>query len=47
MILTTEVTDSNRVVTRTPHGNLFGYAKDHELAAIRYDQWRIALGACH
>ena len=43
MILTTEVTDSNRVVARTPHGNLFGYVqKDHELAAIRYDQWRIA-----
>lgn len=43
MMLTTEVTDNGRVVTRTPHGNLFGYVqKDHELAAIRYDQWRIA-----
>lgn len=43
MMLTTEVTDSNRVVTRTPHGNLFGYVqRDHELAAIRHDQWRIA-----
>ena len=43
MMLTTEVTDNDRVVTRTPHGNLFGYVqKDHELAAIRYDQWRIA-----
>lgn len=43
MLLTTEVTDSNRVVTRTPHGNLFGYVqRDHELAAIRHDQWRIA-----
>ena len=43
MMLFTEVTDNNRVVTRTPHGNLFGYVqKDHELAAIRYDQWRIA-----
>jgi hypothetical protein len=43
MLLFTEVTDGNRVVTRTPHGNLFGYVqRDHELAAIRYDQWRIA-----
>ncbi|HUM67729.1 MAG TPA: hypothetical protein PLK31_02645, partial [Chloroflexota bacterium] len=43
MMLTTEVTDNDRVVTRTPHGNLFGYVqKDHELAAIRHDQWRIA-----
>ncbi|GIK53452.1 MAG: hypothetical protein BroJett014_24250 [Planctomycetota bacterium] len=43
MTLTTEVTDNDRVVTRTPHGNLFGYVqRDHELAAIRYDQWRIA-----
>jgi hypothetical protein len=43
MMLFTEVTDNNRVVTRTPHGNLFGYVqRDHELAAIRYDQWRIA-----
>lgn len=43
MMLTTEVTDTNRVVTRTPHGNLFGFVqKDHELAAIRYDQWRVA-----
>ena len=43
MMLFTEVTDNNRVVTRTPHGNLFGYVqRDHELAAIRHDQWRIA-----
>jgi hypothetical protein len=43
MMLFTEVTDNNRVVTRTPHGNLFGYVqRDHELAAIRYDQWQIA-----
>ena len=43
MVLTTEVTDSNRVVTRTEHGNLFGYVqRDHELYAIRHDQWRIA-----
>ncbi len=43
MMLTTEVTDNNRVVTRTPHGNLFGYVqRDHELAAIRHDQWCIA-----
>lgn len=43
MMLFTEVTDNNRVVTRTPLGNLFGYVqKDHELAAIRHDQWRIA-----
>jgi hypothetical protein len=43
MMLFTEVTDANRVVTSTPHGNLFGYVqKDHELAAVRHDQWRIA-----
>jgi hypothetical protein len=43
MMLTTEVTDNNRVVARTPHGNLFAYVqRDHELAAIRHDQWRIA-----
>jgi hypothetical protein len=43
MMLTTEVTSNDRVVTRTPHGNLFGYVqRDHELAAIRHDQWRIA-----
>ncbi|MFZ1400254.1 MAG: hypothetical protein WAS33_25345, partial [Candidatus Promineifilaceae bacterium] len=43
LLLTTEVTDNERVITRTPQGNLFGYVqKDHELAAIRYDQWRIA-----
>ncbi|MCP5098204.1 MAG: hypothetical protein GY943_21860, partial [Chloroflexi bacterium] len=43
MMLSTEVTDNKRVVTRTPHGNLFGYVqRDHELAAIRHDQWRIA-----
>ncbi len=43
LLLTTEVTDGNRVITRTAHGNLFGYVqRDHELAAIRYDQWRIA-----
>ncbi|MFQ5401562.1 MAG: hypothetical protein ACE5E7_18435 [Anaerolineae bacterium] len=47
MMLFTEVADNGpdglRVVTRTPHGNLFGYVqRDHELAAIRYDRWRIA-----
>ncbi|MBK8986300.1 MAG: hypothetical protein IPM39_09500 [Chloroflexi bacterium] len=43
MALTTAVTDDNRVITRTPRGNLFGYVqRDHELAAIRHDQWRIA-----
>lgn len=43
LMLTTEVTDHNRVVTRTPHGNLFGYVqKDHELAAIRHARWEIA-----
>ena len=43
MVLTTEVTDNNRVITRTPHGNLFGYVqRDHELYAIRHDRWRIA-----
>ena len=43
MMLFTEVTDNNRVITRTPQGNLFGYVqRDHELHAVRYDQWRIA-----
>jgi hypothetical protein len=47
MLLYTEVAgeepDRLRVITRTPHGNLFGYVqRDHELAAIRYDCWRIA-----
>ncbi len=43
MMLTTEVTNSNRVITRTPHGNLFGYVqRDHELHAVRHDQWQIA-----
>jgi len=43
MLLSTEVTEKNRVITRTPHGNLFGYVqRDHELAAVRYDAWRIA-----
>jgi hypothetical protein len=47
MLLFTEVIDDGpgglRVITRTPHGNLFGYVqRDHELAAIRYDRWRIA-----
>jgi hypothetical protein len=43
MTLFTEVTDNNRVVTRTPHGNLFGFVqRDHELAAVRTDRWRIA-----
>ncbi|NLF67141.1 MAG: hypothetical protein GX579_21340, partial [Chloroflexi bacterium] len=43
MLLTTAVTDAERVITRTPHGNLFGYVqRDHELAAVRHDRWRIA-----
>lgn len=43
MMLYTQITDNDRVVTRMPHGNLFGYVqRDHELAAIRHDQWRIA-----
>jgi hypothetical protein len=43
MMLFTEVTGDDRVITRTPHGNLFGYVqRDHELAAIRHDRWRIA-----
>ena len=43
MLLSTEITDNNRVVTRTSHGNLFGYVqRDHELAAVRHEQWRIA-----
>jgi hypothetical protein len=43
MALYTRVTDDNRVVATTAQGNLFGYVqRDHELAAIRHDQWRIA-----
>jgi len=43
MLLTTAVTDADRVITRTPRGNLFGYVqRDHELAAVRHDRWRIA-----
>ena len=43
MMLFTEVTDNNRVITRTPQGNLFGYVqRDHELHAVRHDQWQIA-----
>jgi hypothetical protein len=43
MVLTTAVTDTSRVITRTPHGNLFGYVqRDHELHAVRHDRWRIA-----
>jgi hypothetical protein len=47
MVLTTAVIDNgpqgSRVITRTPRGNLFGYVqRDHELAAVRYDRWRIA-----
>jgi hypothetical protein len=43
LTLSTEVTDENRVITRTPYGNLFGYVqRDHELAAVRHDRWRIA-----
>jgi hypothetical protein len=43
MTLYTAVTDENRVITRTEHGNLFGYVqRDHELAAVRHDQWQIA-----
>ena len=46
LLLTTAVTDNDRVITRTPQGNLFGYVqRDHELAAIRYDRWRIAWAA--
>jgi len=50
MLLFTEVTDDgpegSRVITRTPHGNLFGYVqRGHELAAIRHDRWRIAWAA--
>lgn len=43
MMLSTEVTENDRVLTRTPRGNLFGYVQpDHELVAIRHAQWRIA-----
>ncbi|NLF66152.1 MAG: hypothetical protein GX579_16300, partial [Chloroflexi bacterium] len=40
MLLTTAVTDADRIITRTPRGNLFGYVqRDHELAAVRHDRW--------
>lgn len=43
MVLETAVTDDNRLITRTPKGNLFGYVhRDHELLAVRHSQWRIA-----
>jgi hypothetical protein len=43
MVLHAEVTENNRVVARTARGNLFGYVqREHELAAVRYDRWRIA-----
>jgi hypothetical protein len=43
MMLYTAVTEHNRVITRTEHGNLFGYVqRDHELYAVRHDQWQIA-----
>lgn len=43
LTLGTEVTDDHRVITRTSHGNLFGYVqRDHELYAVRHDRWRIA-----
>ncbi len=43
MELTTAVTEYNRVITHTPHGNLFGYVqRDHELYAVRHDRWRFA-----
>jgi outer membrane protein assembly factor BamB len=43
MLLTTAVTDNDRIITRTPRGNLFGYVqRDHELVAVRHDRWRIA-----
>jgi hypothetical protein len=48
LTLHTEVTDENRVITRTQHGNLFGYVqRDHELAAVRHDRWRIAWAAAN
>jgi hypothetical protein len=43
MTLYTAVTDDDRVITRTEHGNLFGFVQpDHELYALRHDQWKIA-----
>lgn len=43
MTLTTHVNDNNRVVTHTPQGNLFGYVhRDHELLAVKHDQWQVA-----
>jgi hypothetical protein len=43
MTLTTRVTESNRVITHTPQGNLFGYVhRDHELLAVRESQWQVA-----
>lgn len=42
LTLTSEVTPDERVVTRTPQGNLFGYVRrDQELLAVRHRQWRI------
>jgi hypothetical protein len=42
MRLTTEVTDNGRVVTRTNHGNLFGFVKPgQELLAVRSKAWEI------
>lgn len=43
LTLTTSVNDNNRVITHTPHGNLFGYVhRDHELLAVKHDQWQVA-----
>lgn len=43
MVLRTAVADDNRIITRTPHGNLFGYVqKGQELLAARHETWRIA-----
>ena len=42
MTLRTAVTEENRVVTYTPQDNLFGYVhRDHELLAVRHEQWQI------
>src|SRR5690606_4211129 len=43
MVLTTAVTEYNRVITHTPHGNLFGdVQRDQELYAVRHERWRFA-----
>lgn len=43
LLLTTEVTDDLRLVTRTAQGNLFGYVqRGQEMALLAHGQWQIA-----